>query len=234
MSDHATGANACGSRRRFLRAGAGLAGVLSASAVLAACGAPAAQAPSAEQTAPAPTTPVNAYLIAAYYDHAKWKGLNDQEGKLAEEQAERLFPDEQPKSLPQLNPPDGDRLPQLTGVSMVRTFRSAVFDKLPQQYLTMSRQDKNAVLDTFLGPQATKTDIGWMAVVDTDHFSSFLKQVCGETCLFWRMYDIEVLPLHAGWTMADVSTKVPPLNDDRTTEDIYKNMTVRSWNQPAP
>jgi hypothetical protein len=231
MNDE-TGANARNRRRQFLRAGAGLAGALSVGAVLAACGAPAAQAPAAEQVALALATPVNAYLIAAYYDHAKWKGLNDAEGKLAEEQAERLFPDEQPKSLPQLNPPDGDRLPQLKGVSMVRTFRSAVFDKLPEQYLTMSRKEKNVVLDTFLGPQATKTDIGWMAVVDTNHFSSFLKQVCGETCLFWRMYDIEVLPLYEGWTMADVSKKLPPLNDDRTTEDIYKNMTVRNWNQP--
>jgi hypothetical protein len=46
------------------------------------------------------------------------------------------------------------------------------------------------------------------------------------------MYDIEVLPLHAGWTMTDVSKKLPSLNDDRTTEDIYKNITVRNWSQP--
>jgi hypothetical protein len=220
--------------------GAGLAGALSLGAVLAACGAPASQVPTAQapagprKEAPAQTTVVKAYLIAAYYDHVKWKGLNDEEGIQAEEEAERLFPDEEPKSLPQLNPRESDLLPHLKGVHMVRTFRSDIFAKLPNQYLTMPRKGKDEILDTILGPHATKTDIGWMAIVDTEHFSSFMKQICGETCLLWRMYDIEVLPLSDGWTMADISSKVPALNDDRTTEDIYNNMTLRSWNSPAP
>jgi hypothetical protein len=215
--------------------GADLAGALSLGAALAACGAPASQAPAAQEPAasgkeaPAQATTVKAYLIAAYYDHANWKGLNDAEGHQAEQEAERLFPEEEPRSLPQLNPRESELLPHLKGVQMVRTFRSDIFARLPNQYLTMPRKGKDAILDSLLGPRATKTDVGWMAIVGTEQFSSFMKQICGETCLLWRMYDIEVLPLNDGWTMADISNKVPPLNDDRTTEDIYNNMTLRSW-----
>jgi hypothetical protein len=59
------------------------------------------------------------------------------------------------------------------------------------------------------GTQEKDPGMGWIAVIDAASFQSFVQQMGGKEGPLWRMYDIEVIPL----------------NNDRTTKDIYDFMT---------
>ena len=59
--------------------------------------------------------------------------------------------------------------------------------------------------------------IGWIAVINADRFAPFMEHIGGKTGPLWRMYDMEVIPL----------------NNDRTTEDVYELMTPTSWGHKA-
>jgi hypothetical protein len=212
MSDHATGAHAHDSRRRFLRAGAGLAGAVSIGAVLAACGRSAAQAP-AEQSGPATT--LKAYLIIARYNREKWKSLSAAERKQAEQAAEVLFPE---KATP-LSSPDG--------LGLAHTFHTGVHAQIPGNYRSMASDTREEILDTIFkdvaaqpavvpGASARDPGVGWITLVDAAQFASFVELMGGQAGPLWRMYDIEILPL----------------NNDRTTEDVYELMTPVHWNRP--
>jgi hypothetical protein len=55
--------------------------------------------------------------------------------------------------------------------------------------------------------------MGWIAVVDYSSYEKFVEALGGKKGPLWRMYDIEVIPL----------------NNDRTTQDVYDFMTPVSW-----
>ncbi|MBC8074836.1 MAG: hypothetical protein H7Y32_02070 [Chloroflexales bacterium] len=46
---------------------------------------------------------------------------------------------------------------------------------------------------------------------------------------FWKMYDVELFELPEGWTASDALSKLPPLNNDPTTHEVYDFMTPRNW-----
>jgi hypothetical protein len=193
-----------------LRAGAGLAGAVSIGSVLAACGAPAARAPAAQS---GPATALNAYLVVARYNREKWKSLSAAERKQAEEAAEVLFPE---KPAP---------LPSMEGLGLVHTFHTGIHAQIPGDYRSMSNDRREEIPDSIFkdvaaqpaeipGAGTRDPGVGWVVVVDIDQFSSFVERMGGKTGPLWRMYDIEVLPL----------------NNDRTTEDVYELMTPVHWN----
>jgi hypothetical protein len=161
-----------------------------------------------------------AYLLIAHYNHDKWKALRDKEPERAEEIAEALFPDGEEKEKPK------QPLPYPEEVLMVRSFHSSIFADLPSGFEEMPRKDKNDVLDGLI--EGGKTDIGWIAVVDEDHFLSFMGRMGGGTSPLWRMYDIDLHTLDPGWDPEEICGRFK-LNDDRMTDDIYIYMSPVHW-----
>jgi hypothetical protein len=146
---------------------------------------------------------VVAYVIIAHYNIAKEREVNAGEHEKAREAAERLFPYENPKSLQ-----------GLAGVRTIHTFHSVFFDRLPDNFYTLSEQQQNEIAIPLIAELGDNLKIGWMAVVDASSYQSFVDQIGGEAGPLQRIYDIEVIPL----------------NDDGTTNDIYQLMTPVSWN----
>ncbi len=174
-------------------------------------------------------TNAKAYLLIARFNYEKWKELTDEEHDMAEETAEEMFP-ERPNPLPQYDPNAQDTLPHMKGVREVHTFASDVYARLPEGYSMRSREEKIAILEPIYATQRPKPPVGWMVVVDADHVARFLDMMGYHEGFLWRMFDIEILPLKDGWTTDDVYGRVPAVNDDKTTNDIYSSMTIRNWN----
>jgi hypothetical protein len=57
--------------------------------------------------------------------------------------------------------------------------------------------------------------IGWIALVEAEQFMPFVERLGGKDGPLWHMYDIDIVPL----------------NDDKSTKDIYAFMTPISWNK---
>jgi hypothetical protein len=95
----------------------------------------------------------------------------------------------------------GEELPAHVKVELFRTD-----DKAKQKHL----------VDLLLEAPGTDTKdpgMGWIAVVDASSYQELVEAMGGKNGPLWRMYDMEVIPL----------------NNDRTTQDVYDFMTPVSW-----
>jgi hypothetical protein len=172
------------------------------------------------------TTNGPAYLVTARYNRDKWRQLditeyNEREN--AEEVAEALFPEDP-------NAKDLEALKE-QGVLLARTYASELFDEIGSElYQSMSDEQKNVYLNGIYASRTLDVPVGWMAVVDANAFFSFAKWLNSENGVFWRVFDIEISPLNAGWSELSIAGRVPRLREDVTTHDFYMFMTPRSWN----
>lgn len=162
----------------------------------------------------------------------------------AEDKAEELFPEE-PRPLPQLAAEEnetsasgGTSSPgQLKGARMVHTFYSDLhiqIDRMLQAQLEQTEDNAhnpemrgkldalvdrfyaqlaNSALQPVQGTSVSDPGIGWMAVVDAVSFDPIIMEIAKRSEPLWRMYDIEVIPL----------------NNDKTTQDVYELMTPVHW-----
>jgi hypothetical protein len=168
-----------------------------------------------------------AYLIIAHYDHERWKALDLKERLGAESIAEKMFPEEEPRSLESLE-----------GMQTIQTFYTAFHSKIAdynfgdkpmEDMCPEERQARDTKVGEILadlprkvpnteinGPGTAIDDpgIGWVAVIDASSFALFVANMGGTQSSLWRMYGIEVIPL----------------NNDQTTLDVYKKMTPVHWN----
>lgn len=214
MNDRQAGAETQIDRRRFLHMSTSVVGSAAFGAVLAACGAPAAQAPAEPQKAETTSaSALRSYLVIARYNREKWKSLSASERKQAEAAAEELFPE-------QATP-----LASTQGLQLARTLHTSIHTKIPYNFRALSDQQRDEMVETIFDdfnaqpaspPDADAHDpgVGWIAMIDRDRFAAFVEQMGGKHGPLWRMYDIEVIPL----------------NDDRTTNDVYELMTPVHWN----
>jgi Dyp-type peroxidase family len=189
--------------------------------------------------ATAKETTLGWYLVIARYNREKWNSLSDDEQTNAREAAAKLFPYESAAVIRDLpndkakGPIDG--LPAtdpLKGVRLLHTFHTRAFVELGQILGTAPRlatadvttiKDKlerevveqRLVNELLAAPGTTQKDpgMGWIAVVDHNHYAAFERRLDDEDGSLRRLYDIEVIPL----------------NNDQTTEDIYDFMTPVSW-----
>jgi hypothetical protein len=166
-----------------------------------------------------------AYLVVARYNRSKWRQLDVSdynEREEAEEVAEELFPEE-PNSKP---------LEDLKerGILLARTFASELFEEIDTPlYQSMSNEQKNLYLNGIYASRTLDVPVGWMTVVDANAFFSFTEWLNSEKGVFWRVFDIEISPLKAGWTELSIAGRVPALRNDTTTNEFYMFMTPRSW-----
>jgi hypothetical protein len=161
-----------------------------------------------------------AYLIVAFYNRRKWHSLDPSKLTEAEEAAEDLFPER------------SNRITDLVtqGVLIAQAFASDLFTKVPD-YQNQSREVRDLIVDGIYATQPLEVPVGWMAVVDEERFSSYLKRMRGngKGRGLWPVFDIELIPLDEGWTDEDVFSMVPPLHNDQTTQQVYDFMTPTSW-----
>jgi hypothetical protein len=148
---------------------------------------------------------VVAYLIIARYNLAKEMEVNaGGEHEAAREAAELLFPYEYSQGLQ-----------SLAAVGTFHTFHSPFFDRLPNDFFDLPEPPQTRIVNSVIAELGhNKLGIGWMAMIDANSFQSFvIDKLGGPNGPLWRIFDIEVIAL----------------NDDRTTNDIYRLMTPRSW-----
>jgi len=146
------------------------------------------------------------------------------EHEQARRAAEALFPYE---------PPDAVKPLPIEGTREVHTFNSAYYKALPPGFRDKSKEEKLSIADSIIERLgAENLGIGWMAVVERQYFLSFVEQMSGKGkgSGLWQVYDIEIVPMDETWTESDIEARVPDLNKDETTADIYEFMTPRSWN----
>jgi hypothetical protein len=132
--------------------------------------------------------------------------------KEAHETAEVLFP-EQPK---QKNLPLDSE-----GVPVLHSFHTGIFTLLHDKIASNTVPNKapsdiaNDIFATWQAPAADVRDpgIGWLALLDAAQFDAFVKNMGGREGPLWGMYEIED----------------NPLNDDRSTQDLYDFKTPVSW-----
>ena len=149
---------------------------------------------------------VVAYLMIARYNLEKEMEVNaGGEHETAREAAEQLFPYKNSQGLQ-----------SLAAVGTFHTFHSPFFDRLPDNFFDLPEPPQTRIVNSVIAELgANKLGIGWMAVIDAGAFQSFvIDKLGGPNGPLWRIFDIEVIAL----------------NDDRTTNDIYRLMTPRSWN----
>src|SRR2546423_412051 len=194
------------------------------------------------------TTTARAFLIIARYNHSKRNKLLDmlvpeQARQVAEYQSEGDLNASAPEvdeheqarqAAEELFPYEHDGMARLReeGVQMVHTFDSAFCHQVPAGYRRMPIADKLGIAASVIRKLGEDNlGIGWMAVVDAAHFLWFVEQMSGHGTGsgLWQVFDVEIVPLQAGWMENDVHTRVPALNDDTTTADIYEDMTPVSW-----
>src|SRR5258706_222766 len=104
------------------------------------------------------------------------------------------------------------------GAPLAHPFHTRINTQIPGDYRSLSIDQREQKLDSIFSafaappaeiPGATRDPgVGWIVVVDAPQFASFVDRMGGQAGPLWRIYDIEVLPL----------------NNDRTTEDIYDQM----------
>jgi hypothetical protein len=197
-----------------------------------------------------------AYLIVAYYNRQKWRRASASALEQAEDAAEDLFPEEE-KPLGDLAQ-QGEFMPRTFDSDLFGKTATSYRKKLAELQRAIAKQVavdtakiptavQNKIVDGVLGEierdvrdqivdviyatQPPKTPVGWMVVVDEQHFASYIERMRGKGNKkgLWSVFDVEILPLAQGWTDQDVLDIVPPLRDDQTTKDIYIFMTPTSW-----
>jgi hypothetical protein len=165
------------------------------------------------------STASDAYLIVAHYNFAMWKTLDPEEHGKAEKTAKQMFPAYTASY----------DLPYLQGVLAVDTFQSDIFARLSVEFEKMDRPDKISILDPIYEDDPPYPPVGWMAVVDESYFLSFIGLMSSNGGHLWRMFDIEIHPLPAGWTKKDLDRQLPSLMGDKKTDQIYWHMTPTNW-----
>jgi hypothetical protein len=199
-----------------------------------------------------------AYLIIATYNRNKWHKASPAQLEAAEHAAEDLFPEyansrqlqeleRQGEFMPHTFASDlFDKLADSYGkiqatlqtalekgiaATSVNTL-TAVQQQLSDIVTEIPRGVRDQIIDGIYATQPLEVPVGWMVVVDASAFPSYIERMSGKGSEkgLWPVFDIEIIPLAEGWTEPDVLSKVPPLRDDQTTEEIYRFMTPRSWN----
>jgi hypothetical protein len=179
------------------------------------------------------TTQSNSYLIVAKYNYAKWKALVQQGGRdvgYAERAAEKLFPELKIPLFSEDDPPE----PFRPGLKFVGTFVSDIFGRLPPlpegvSTEQISPQQKVELLDPIIAEGLPKPPVGWLAVVDQSEVAAFVQDMSAYGGYLWEMYDIQISMLPDNWTPETQIDPLGPFNPDKTTEDIYLNMSIRNW-----
>ena len=188
------------------------------------------RAPEAEADTPITQekkTSLGAYLLVARYNRDKWVHLAKLDQDTAHHTAEDVFPEDDRHYLPQMLTRTAPGQDLLQGVQMLHTFHSDIFatlmeriaenDTAPEQRKKKEVTDITDEVFAIRGAPARTHEkdpgIGWFAVVEANSFASFVERLGGREGPLWRMYDMEVIPL----------------NDDKTTQDIYDFMTPVSW-----
>jgi hypothetical protein len=185
-----------------------------------------------EQALEPKATALGGYLVIARYNRDRWNHLAGMDQLAAHKTAEKVFPEDDERELPQnlagmtVKHLEND---PLKGVQMLRSFHTSLFsmliDRLAENDLPPERKPKKTpteVVDAMMVVPSSPADtheedpgIGWLAIVDSAYLPSFVAHLGGREGPLWRMYDIEVIPL----------------NDDKTTKDIYAFMTPVNWNK---
>jgi MgtE-like protein len=129
--------------------------------------------------------------------------------------------------------------PHLQGVSTVQSFKSDIFARINARekkegfsYAALSDDEKETVLDAIFNEDPPPEPIGWIAVVKTAGFASFIQQMSENDSVLWRIYDIQVHPHdQSGAPIGATGNNgsIPVLNDDTTTLEIYNFMTPTNW-----
>lgn len=200
-----------------------------------------------------------AYLIVAYYNRQKWQRATSEQLEAAEAAAEDLFPDKQPKSFEELAEQgelmarsfDSDLFAKVAGPynERLEVLRTALQGKVggspaaarlsatsEEQVVNdtlseVARDVRDLIVDRIYTSQPPQTPVGWMVVVDAEKLASYVDRMGGKGDQkgLWPVFNIEILPLAAGWDEKHVWRKVPPLRDDANTKDIYDFMTPTNW-----
>jgi hypothetical protein len=95
----------------------------------------------------------------------------------------------------------------------------------------ISRDVRDQIVDGIYANQPPETPVGWMVVVDKEHFPSYIQRMrgAGNEKGLWAVFDIEIFPLE-DWSKEQIPNLVSlPLHDDQTTQQIYDFMTPTSW-----
>lgn len=185
------------------------------------------------------TKVVTHYLFVAYYNRNKWNALDWGLKEAAHEAAEEWIPEkpengsEPDKSRPVVGP-DGKG----TGNRMLQSFASNLFQALQSpEYLALRELEKRPetqalanmaqdyYVDRIYASKPPQPPVGWMEIVPAAKLAEFIHHMAP----FWKMYDVEVYELNKGWTAEEALGKVPPLNNDPTTHEVYMFMTPRNW-----
>jgi hypothetical protein len=94
----------------------------------------------------------------------------------------------------------------------------------------ISRDVRDQIVDRIYATQPPETPVGWMVVVDKEHFPAYIQRMrgAGNEKGLWAVFDIEIFPLE-DWSEEQIRSKVPQLSEDKTTQQIYDFMTPTSW-----
>jgi hypothetical protein len=184
-------------------------------------------------------TTLGSYLIIARYNRENWNTLDrlvpnhgiEGAQEDAHKRAEEVFPEKKSSAA---DPGEGERsLPYPPSVQLVKTFHSnihaQVFEQIPDilSDKKLTEEEKalwGSILDGIFrdfepsGKNAPNTNVkdpgvGWIAMVDATRLEEFVGEMGGKDGPLWQMYDISIIPL----------------NNDQTTDDIYKYMTPSNW-----
>jgi hypothetical protein len=159
---------------------------------------------TAENAMRAARTP-GAHLIIARYNWDKEQAVNRGGGhETARNAARALFPFGE----------DSKSVSQVEGTETVHTFKAPFFDRLPDNFFSLSLDEQDRIARSVIAEMEEKNlGIGWIAVIDNSSYESFIEKMGGRNGPLWSIYDIDEIAL----------------NDDQTTNDIYLLMTPRSW-----
>ena len=159
------------------------------------------------------------YLIIARYTRDSWEKWKDSEfdRKTAHSLAEQLFPDE--RNSVDLPDEGSVRLPNLGFLRLARSFYTGFHSQIKAKEAD-GKSIGQATEEVFANPPKKLPDededdpgIGWMAVVDESYYLSFLELMGQKAGPLAQLYKFEVIPL----------------NNDQSTDDIYKYMTPSNW-----
>ncbi|GAB4109917.1 MAG: hypothetical protein Fur005_08460 [Roseiflexaceae bacterium] len=166
---------------------------------------------------------------------------------LAEEVAEALFPEKpklgssEPDHAQLVVGPSRTRIVKQNGVpTLVRdeslriaqTFASDLFAKMDffyQGQAEPARELKELYVDMIYSSSPIFPPVGWMEVVHAADFASYIAKISQNNSILWKIFDIEIFPFPNGWRESDVVAKLPALNGNISTDDVYYRMTPRNW-----
>lgn len=162
-----------------------------------------------------------AYLIVAFYNRNKWNALKPEQKHAAHEAAEVLFPEN-------TTPVTG---PQGKGgtARIAQSFASDLFPKLSPRYKALEKAEMDLFVDGIYATAEPNPRVGWMEIIAADALAGYLELLCTNGSALWKMYDIEIHPLRAAWDLSDLQGILPALKGDKTTQNVYDDMTPRNW-----